>query len=105
MAKNKLNLNAAPTFKKEVEIPVAGGKPAFVEFTFKHRTRDDLKDFIEALSGREDVEVLIDIATGWDLDDPFGKESLEKLVQNYTGAARAVIEVYLAEMAGARVKN
>ena len=39
-AKQKFSLVANPTFTRAVEIPVAGGKPATVEFTFKHRTRD-----------------------------------------------------------------
>jgi hypothetical protein len=105
MAKAKLTLAVAATFKATVSIPVAGGKSADVEFIFKHRTRDDFKEFMETLAGAEDVDALMDIASGWDLDEPFGKDAVEKLVQRYMGSARAVLDVYLAELTGARAKN
>ena len=105
MAKPKFSLSAVPTFKASVSIPVAGGKPAVIEVTFKHRTRDAYKDFIEKLADRDDVEVLLDIASGWDLDDPFDADSLEELTQNYIGSALAIINVYIDELTRARVKN
>ena len=105
MAKAKLSLAIAATFKAIVSIPVAGGKAADVEFIFKHRTRDDFKEFIENLHGAEDVDALMDIASGWDLDEPFGKEAIEKLVQRYMGSAQAVLDVYIRELTGARSKN
>lgn len=105
MAKAKLSLAVLPTFKATVSIPVPGGKAADVEFTFKHRTRDGFKEFIESLQGAEDVDVLLDIASGWDLDEPFEKASIEKMVQIYMGSARAALDVYITELTGARVKN
>lgn len=107
MAKPKFNLSAVPTFKAVVDIPVPGGKAEKVEFIFKHRTRDDFKKFIDKLEGREDVDVILDIASGWDLEDAFDADSLEELTQNYIGSARAIIEVYITELAnsGQRTKN
>ena len=105
MAKPKLSLSVAATFKSSVSIPVPGGKSADIEFIFKHRTRAAFKEFVETLPGAEDVDVLMDIASGWDLDEPFGKDSVEKLVERYMGSAHAVLEVYLAELTGARAKN
>lgn len=101
----KLVLTAAPTFKTNVMIPVPGKKPTPVEFIFKGRTKDEFKAFIESLSGREDVDVILDIATGWELDDAFDDESVEKMTQNYIGAARAIIETYLNELTSARLGN
>lgn len=105
MAKPKFNLNAIPTFKAKVAIPVPGGKDAEIEFTFKHRTRDEFKEFVEGLTDREDVAVILDVASGWDLDDSFDADNLDALVQNYIGSARAVIETYINELTNARLKN
>lgn len=105
MAKPKFSLTASPTFKAKVAIPIPGDKAVDIEFTFKGRTREAFKDFIENLKDRDDSEVIMDIASGWDLDDAFEKENIEKLTQNYLGAARAVIEKYLSELTQARLGN
>lgn len=98
MAKVKFTLDPAPTFKSVVNIPVAGGKPAPVEFIFKHRDREQFKEFVEGLTDRQDVEVIMDMASGWDLDDAFDAESIGKLVTRYMGAFNAICEVYFNEL-------
>lgn len=105
MAKPKFSLTASPTFKAKVAIPVAGGKPVDVEFTFKHRTREAFKKFVEGLADREDVETILDIASGWDLEDAFDAESLEQLVENHIGSGLAIIQSYIFELTAAKVKN
>lgn len=105
MAKPKFTLSIAPTFKAKASIAVPGGKSAEIEFTFKHRSKDDLKEFIEEMDGKEDIELLMDMASGWELDDPFDSVSLEKLTQNYPGSALAVFQAYMSELSGARAKN
>lgn len=104
MAK-KFSLVPSPTFKAPVAIQVPGGKPVEVEFVFKHRDRENFKELIDSLEGRKDVEVLLDIASGWELEDAFDEKNLQKLVDNYLGAGRAVLETYIAEQTAARVKN
>lgn len=101
----KLTLNPAPTFKAKVGIPVAGGEPVDVEFVFKHRTKDELDAFIESRKGKSDKETLLEMASGWELDDPFSAESVERLLQNYAGAGLAIYKAYIAELYGARIKN
>jgi hypothetical protein len=101
----KLSLVAKPTFTAKVQIPVAGDKAATVQFTFKGRTREAFKAFMESLTDREDVDVILDMCSGWDLEDAFDKENIELLNQNYLGAARAIIDVYLSELTAARAKN
>lgn len=105
MAKPKFNLNAVPTFKAKVLIPIPGTKPSEIEFTFKHRTRDGFKEFVDGLADREDVAVILDIASGWDLEDAFDEDNLDALTQNYIGSARAIIETYINELTNARLKN
>lgn len=104
MAK-KFSLIANPTFKVKVAIPVAGSKSVDIEMTFKHRTREDFKKFIEELPGREDLDVMLDVACGWDLDEPFSEENIELLTQNHAGSANAIAQAYINELTGARTKN
>ena len=104
MAK-KFSLVPSPTFKALVAIQVPGGKPVEVEFVFKHRDRENFKEFIDSLEGRSDVEILLDIASGWELEDAFDEKSLEKLTANYMGAGRAVLDRYITELTAARAKN
>ena len=105
MAKAPFSLTAKPTFKCKVDIPIPGDKPATVEFIFKGRTREQFKAFIESLVDREDADVILDLASGWDLEDSFDLENIELLIQNYLGAAKAIIEKYLSELTAARTKN
>lgn len=101
----KFTLAIAPTFKASVDIPVPGGRPAKIEFTFKHKTRDDFKEFIDGLQGREDLDVLQEIVSGWGLEDAFTEENLDTLVQNYPASARAITEVYISESITAKRGN
>lgn len=105
MAKPKFSLTASPTFKIKVSIPVAGGKAEDVEFIFKHRTREAFRKFIEALADREDVDVIMDIASGWDLEDAFDAKSVEQLIENHIGSGLAIIQAYITELTAAKVKN
>lgn len=107
MAKPKFSLSVSPTFRSKVFIPVPGQSPEPVEFTFKGRTRDQFADFIESIKDGEvkDVEVIMDIASGWELEDAFDAKNIELLTQNYLGAARAIIDKYLAELTTARLGN
>lgn len=101
----KLVLTASPTFKTNVLIPVPGKKPTPVEFTFKGRTKTEFKAFVDTMRDRDDVDVILDIATGWELTEAFDREGVEQLCDAYIGAARAVIETYLNELSAARLGN
>ena len=101
----KLILTASPTFNAKVMIPVPGAKPVPVVFTFKGRTKDAFKAFLENMADKEDVDAILLVASGWDLEDAFGEENVEKLVQNYIGSAKAILETYIGELAAARLGN
>lgn len=107
MAKPKFTLAITPTFKAKVSIPIPGKAAEQVEFTFKGRTRDQFAEFIESIKDGEakDVEVIMDIASGWELEDAFDAKNVELLTQNYLGAARAIIDKYLSELTQARLGN
>lgn len=106
MAKAKLSLTLDPTFKADAPISVPGNGIVDVSFTYKYRDRDAFKEFLENLKDYEnDVELLQDILAGWELDDPFGKASIEKLTVTYIGAPAAILQTYIEESTGARTKN
>ena len=101
----KLKLIANPTFKSKVGIPVAGGEPVQVEFTFKHRTKKALDEFITSRAEKTDVDSFLDMVEGWDLEDEFSKESAETLLDNYIGTALATYRVYLDQLIQGKIKN
>jgi hypothetical protein len=98
----KLSLTAAPTFTARASIPIPGGKPAPVEFTFKHRPREELLAWLNDTSNRDDTDVIMDCVSAWELDDPFSAENVAALCSSYSGAAGAIVETYLREMLGRR---
>lgn len=109
MAKNKFSLTAAPTFEATVAIPVPGKNPAPVVFTFKHRERAAFLELMDTLSGggeeRSDTELILSIASGWDLDEPFDAEHVEQMLERYIGSGNAIVTTYIREQSGARQKN
>jgi hypothetical protein len=100
-----LKLKPDPTFYAKVAIPVPGAKPAMVKFQFRHMTKDQAEKWRQSVDGRDDVELILDIACGWDLAEAFDEENVGFLVQNYIGAGIAVVRTYLEELAGARLGN
>lgn len=98
MAKVKFSLDPNPTFKAAVQIPVPGEGFAPVIFTFKHRDRKDFTELAETMEARDPIELLMDIACGWELDDPFDSEHLTKMTNRYMGAFRAVLDAYFSEL-------
>lgn len=105
MSSIKFKLEASPTFKAKVSIPVPGGKAEKVEFTFRHRTRKEFLAWLSTIENKEDPDIVLDVASGWELEDPFDREHIEKMCENFMGSAKAVLDVYLAENAGARLGN
>ena len=101
----RLRLDPAPTFKAKVGIPVPGLGPADVEFTFHHRSRKEITAWRDAAAEATDAEAVMQMALGWDLDDEFNAENVERLCDNYPGAGTAIFVGYLAELRGARAKN
>jgi len=105
MAKPKLVLTANPTFKFKVPVPVAGAAAVPVEFTFKHRSKDDFQEWVGAIADKDDVVLIQEVASAWELDEPFDAEHITQMTQNYIGSARAVIETYIAQQTAAKLGN
>lgn len=103
----KLKLNAEPTFKAKVLIPIPGGAPVPVEFTFKHRNREDFSAWLKSLEDDDKAkpQAVLDIALGWDLDDQFNEATVTQLLSNYIGAFQPILDKYMDELIQAKQKN
>jgi hypothetical protein len=102
----KLKLTPDPTFTAKVDVPVPGKGDAPVAFTFIYRDTDAFKAWQESLPDNlTDAETLLTLASGWDLDDPWTPENVERFVKAYPGGVPRVVERYLRELKGVRAKN
>lgn len=101
----KLKLVAEPTFKAKVGIPVIGGEPVPVEFVFKHRTKTALTEWLKTRDGKAEVDILLDMVEGWDLEDAFNRDNALLLVENYHGAALVALQTYVEQLAQAKLGN
>ena len=101
----KLNFTTAPTFALKVAIPVPGKKAVDVEFTFKGRNREEFREYLDTSSSKEDVDALMDTVTGWELENEFSREEVERMTLFYPAAARAIIQRYITEISGVRLGN
>lgn len=97
---SKLPLIPNPTFKAKVKVSLPGNETAEIQFTFKHRNRNQLQEW--AGKERNDVDAILEVASDWDLLEPFNAESVELLVQNYISSPEAVVKTYLAELTGTK---
>jgi hypothetical protein len=52
-----------------------------------------------------DPELIEEMCSGWDLSDPFNRESIDLLVLNYIGATGAIFDKYIDEHTKAKAKN
>lgn len=101
----KLSLTANPTFKAKVGIPIPGGEPQFVEFTFRNKSAKELAAWTESSKEMTNAEAVLSIVEAWELDDEVNAENVERLCDQYIGAPVAIFHVYVAELRGARAKN
>jgi hypothetical protein len=109
MAKQRLVLAASPTFKLAVGIPVPGNKDGVpVEFTFRHRTKSDLKTWREAIDLDADgitAEHVMQMASGWDLEDAWTAENIATMLEQFPGSGVAIFVRYMQELQDAKLGN
>lgn len=101
----EIHIKAEPTFEEKVGIPVPGKGIVDVLFTFKHRTKDEFKKFVEESKDVDGVDYVLKVATGWQFTDDFNKKNVTTLLQNYHGAENAIATAYTKALIGARAKN
>lgn len=101
----RINLNPNATFKAMVEICRPGLEPEKVEFTFKHRTRDEMDELLKQMAGMDIEDQVMAVACDWELVDTFNLENVKLLAQNYITAPVAIRDKYIAELIKAKEKN
>jgi len=98
----KLKLEANPTFRAKVGIPIPGETRRHpVTFVFKHMAKTEFEAFAPT-EGASDVDTTLRYVEGWgdEIDEPFSRETLAKLLEAYPGAAFAIGDTYAAELYG-----
>lgn len=102
-----LKLQPNPTFTATADISVPGQeRPAKITVTFRHLSRNKLKDFFAGLEGKPDTESLAEIITGWDgVDEKFSPEALAEFLDNYPTAAAELYESFRKNLLESRAKN
>lgn len=106
-------INPNPTFSKVVKITQPGSdEPALLNLTFAHKGRDELKQWSEALKGRNDEDALPDIVVGWDdvvdangVPVAFSKEALATVLKGYQSSATEIYQAYFSAVYESRQKN
>ena len=101
----KFKLVADPTFKCKVLIPRAGQEDGEIELTFKHYIKDTLIELENELQNKPEIDFVMKLVSGWNLNEEFNKENMNILLNNYPAAIRAIMSSYYKEMLGQREKN
>ena len=76
-----------------------------IRLIFKHRTKDEVAEFMKTRADTEDVDSIMDMAAGWDLEDPFNAENIGVMCQNYVTAPIEIYKKYIDELVKAKAKN
>lgn len=103
-------LQPAPTFKADIKIPTAEGE-GVISFVMKYRSRTELTAFYESMKDADgkdkaDKDILADVIMGWDgIDAEYNKKALATLIDNYPGAALAMLNGYTKALVEGQVKN
>ena len=105
-------LEPNPTFTAPVAIPLPGGETATIEMTFMHLGRKSLQRFLDRVKDLPDAEAIGDIVASWSgvggkdgEPMPYTAENLASMLDNYHGAALAILQTYIRELTVQRVKN
>ena len=104
MAKFNLSLKALPDFKLPVKFQLANGEDAEVVLTVKHKKSSELQEILN----RENFstkELINEICSDWDLEEPFNDENVDEFANLFPGAVPSLMDSYMKALAGQRVKN
>lgn len=102
-----LKLIPADSFDAPASIRVPGGEPVQVMVTWRHKGRAEVGAWFASAAGRDDADVLAEVILGWgpEIDQPYSRENLEKLLDAYPGSAVDLLAAYRDGLQGGRRKN
>ena len=99
-------LEPSPTFTAPVAIPLPGGETATIDFIFKHKKKAAFQQFVDSIKDQPELATCAEVVSGWaNVNAEYSIEALESMLDNYHGAALAILQSYIRELTGARVKN
>ena len=107
-----LKLVPNPSFRLEVAIPQPSGQVAKIKVDFRHKGRTELEEWLKSTTDdegnvmRKDHEALAEVVEGWaGVDEKYSPENLEKLLDAYPSAGKAMINAYLPALLEGKAKN
>jgi len=88
-------INANPTFDAVVKI-VGQGREQSLALTFRHKTRTQYGDLLQALAAEtiDPADALLQLIEKWDADAELNRESIKLLQDHQPGVDWAIIEAY-----------
>lgn len=105
MSKLKITLGRLPDFKLPVKIVMPNGDDGEVIFTVRHLKIDEIQEIYNSESIKNDVEMIMHLATGWDLEDEFNAENVKELVSLFPAISIQIFKSYMGAAIGQRAKN
>ena len=124
-----IKLGSAPkSIKQLITVDLLDGSVGTIECLFKYRTRREFGAFVEAARAKSDasqtaaneanrftalveagignnVEYLLDILDGWNLDVELNAANVEQLCNELPGVAQAIVEAYQTLITTGRLGN
>ena len=124
----KIRIAQKATFNAPVLIPIVGGEPEKLEFTFKYRDRTELAALFDewnearnkaraalgekpswsevvAVDTEQQTQQIKDLVVGWGFDDEYNDDNIVAFVKSCQGAAEAVVKAYEGAYSQARLGN
>lgn len=98
-------LDPNPTFWATVSIRVPGGIGE-LDLEFKHLLQAERERYTQDLAGKSNLDALDELIVGWrKVDADYNRDNLERLLNEYPDAVRAITTRYWEEITGAAIKN
>lgn len=94
-----------PDFQLPVKFVLPNGVEAKFAFTVKALTSSELNATLKDASNQTGAQFIKSLASGWELEDEFSDENINKLVDLYPAVVGGLISTYTQALAGYRVKN
>lgn len=98
-------LEPNPTFRATVNIPRGGA----ISFEFRHKTKSQVKDYIEraqTAGDKGELPILAEVVVGWaGVDVEYSEANLGVLLENYPAAGAAILGTWARELGDAKLGN
>ena len=108
-----LRIKPSATFKAPVPVALPGGATETITVEFKHMTKKEMNDFIEAGRAgedgkprRSDCDTVMGVAVGWEgTDGAFNKENITEALENYHNLGNQIMSIWFDQLTQIKEKN